>query len=68
MNQKYIWMCVEADEYELPLIVADSAKELARKMGLSVDTVTVAAYRGHSGKTTGRKFVKVRIDEEWQEQ
>ena len=25
---KYLWICVEADEYELPLAVADSAREL----------------------------------------
>ena len=67
MTQKYIWMCVEADEYELPLIVADSARELAEIVGLSVDTITVSAYRGYNGKASGRKFVKVRL-EEWQEQ
>lgn len=62
MKQRYIWMCVEADEYELPLIVADSARELAETVGLSVDTVTVSAYRGYNGKGSGRRFVKVRLE------
>lgn len=61
-KQKYLWMCVEADEYELPLIVADSARELAEAVGLSVDTVTVSAYRGYNGKASGRRFVKVRLE------
>lgn len=61
-KQKYLWMCVEADEYELPLIVADSARELAEMVGLSVDTVTVSAYRGYNGKASGRRFVKVRLE------
>ena len=32
-TSRYLWLCVEADEYELPLVVADSARELAQKVG-----------------------------------
>ena len=28
---KYLWLAVETDQYELPLVVADSARELAEK-------------------------------------
>lgn len=60
---KYIWMAVEADEYELPLCVADSAKELGAIYGVTADTVITLARASWSGKNTGRRFVKVRNDE-----
>lgn len=59
---KYIWMLVEADEYELPLVVADSAKELGDIVGVSRNTVMSSEYRHHTGRKTGTKFVKVRIE------
>ena len=62
-TRKYIWMAVTADEYELPMCVADSAKELGAKFGISADTVITLARGNWSGKTTGRKFVKVRNDD-----
>lgn len=60
---KYFWMAVEADEYELPLCVADSAKELGAVFGVTADTVMTLARANWSGRTTGRRFVKVRNDE-----
>ena len=35
-----------ADEYELPLAVEDTAAALARRLGVSEDTVRVMEYRG----------------------
>ena len=40
-----LWLCVTPDQYELPMIVADSAKELARKAGVTAETVFSAVYR-----------------------
>lgn len=57
-------MAVEADEYELPLCIADTAKELGEKYGVTADTVITLARANWSGKATGRRFVKVR-NEEW---
>lgn len=45
-KQQYLWMAVTADEYELPLIVEDTAAALARRLGISEDTVRVMEYRG----------------------
>lgn len=57
---KYIWLAVTADEYELPLAVADSAKELGNCFGLSAKTVTNSTLMKYDGSVSGRKFVKVR--------
>lgn len=60
---KYFWMAVEADEYELPLCVADSAKELGIIYGVTAATVMTLARGNWSGALTGRRFVKVRNDD-----
>lgn len=59
MSSKYLWMAVEADEYELPIAVADSARELGEIFGLKKDVIMTSALRGHSGKISGRKYYKV---------
>ena len=59
---KYIWMAVEADEYELPLCIADTARELGEKYGVTADTVITLERGKYSGKKYGRKYVKVRND------
>ena len=45
-QKRYFWLAVTADEYELPLAVEDTAAALARRMGVSEDTVRVMEYRG----------------------
>lgn len=62
-KQLYLWLAVTADKYELPLTVADSAKELGEIYGVSKQTVKNCVLRNVSGTRTGRKFVKVRIEE-----
>ena len=51
------------DEFELPMCIADSAKELGEKYGVTADTVITLARAHWSGRTTGRRFVKVRNDD-----
>ena len=60
---KYYWLAVEADEYELPLAVADTAKELGDIVGVSKSVVIDAVKDNRSGKISGRKFVKVERNE-----
>ena len=60
---KYIWMAVTADEYEMPLAVADTAKELGEIFGISGKTVMTMEFRQLEGKGMGRKFVKVDREE-----
>lgn len=64
MRKHFLWVAVTADEYELPLAVADTARELGDLLGLSKSTVDKGYREGLNGKLTGRKFVKVEI-EEW---
>ena len=45
-QKQYFWLAVTADEYELPLVVEDTAAALARRLGVSEDTVRVMEYRG----------------------
>ena len=45
-QKRYFWLAVTADEYELPLIVENTAAALARRLGVSEDTVRVIEYRG----------------------
>ena len=45
-KQRYLWMAVTADEYELPLAVEDTAAALARRLGVSENTVRTVDYRG----------------------
>ena len=56
---KYLWLAVTADEYELPLIVADTAQELADKFGITASSVMNCVIRQHGGRQNGYKYVKV---------
>lgn len=49
-KQRYLWLAVTADEYELPLVVEDTAAALARRLGVSEDTVRVMEYREKNEK------------------
>ena len=56
-------MCVEADEYELPLAVADTARELGEMCGTNKHNIETFISKNSNGRCSGRKFVKVRNDE-----
>ena len=53
-------MAVTTDKYELPLYVADNAKEMAEWAGVSENSIYVCISLGRTGKTRGCKFVKVK--------
>lgn len=57
-----VWMYVTKDKYELPLIVADTSAELARKLGIHPDRIRSALChaRQRGGKS---RYVKVNIDD-----
>ena len=38
-------MAVTNDEYELPILVCDTAKELAKKIGVKHNTISVFLWR-----------------------
>lgn len=59
--QKYLWMAVSNDEYELPLAVADTAEELGKMLGIHRITVMTNVLRTESGKISGRRIVRVEL-------
>ena len=59
-----VWMVVTKDEYELPVAIADTAKELARICGVSNRTVISGALRSKSGKVKKSRYIKVEIDDD----
>lgn len=71
MTQKhYLWMAVTSDKYELPLVVEESSTLLARKLGVSPNTVLKRAWLYRNGKLKMRgggrrctyRIVMVRMD------
>lgn len=58
-----IWMMVTLDKYELPLIVADSASELAKKVGVDKNTVMAAVSHVKNGRKNRSRYVKVEVDD-----
>lgn len=60
----WIWMLVTDDEYELPIVTADTAEELAKKMGLKNGKCVIREYhRQNEGipRKDGHKIIKVYI-------
>ena len=47
---KYLWMAVTPDEYELPMYVADTARELGEKYGVSKTAVAIAWILRHPAR------------------
>ena len=62
-SSKYYWIAVEPDEYELPLFVADTARELASKFDTTKHNVECNVLRGDNGRCSGRKFLKIRRED-----
>lgn len=59
--QKFIWMAVTPDKYELPVAVADTARELGNTLGVKENTIHSCIS---NAKKKGYKsiYVKVVID------
>lgn len=58
-----IWMKVTDDKYELPLVVANSAGELAKLTGQKRSSICSAIT--HANKRGGRcRYVRVKVDDE----
>ena len=60
----YIWMMVTRDKYELPLAIADTARELAKLTGYHVGSIVTGANGVKNGKLKRSYFRKVNIEEE----
>lgn len=57
-----MYIAITKDKYELPIAVADTAKELAEMVGTKPNTVLSAISHEHS-RGSNSMFKKVLIDE-----
>lgn len=57
----YIWMMVTRDKYELPLAIADTARELAELTGFNKNSIMRSVLTYEAGSKRSR-FRKVRVD------
>lgn len=62
--KRKIYMEVTQDEYELPIRIADSPRQLSRMCGVSVDVIYQAVSHWKKGDTARLRFVMVEVDEE----
>lgn len=63
-GSRVLYLAVTADRYELPIYVADTALELADVLGLSHKSVHSTFSKYASGELSGRRLMRVRIEEE----
>lgn len=56
-------MAVTPDKYEFPIFIEDSASLLASKLNIKCGTVLALEQRKKSGTVSGRRIVKVSLDE-----
>ena len=54
-------MAVTADEYELPLIVSDKVKDIAKYSGTSERNIYQGISHNFPGRKTKMKFIKVKV-------
>ena len=59
-----IWMEVTRDKYELPIVIADDAKELARITGADVRVIYSSASHYKRGDISKTRFHRIEIPEE----
>lgn len=61
MSTNKIYMAVTADQYEFPVLLADSLKELSICYGMSTRNMNSYIHRKMVRKKEGVKFVRVEI-------
>lgn len=59
MRSEYLWLAVTADEYELPIAVADTSIELGQMLGVSDSTIAASIKRKCDGSRNGYRYLKV---------
>lgn len=62
--KKKIWMEVTRDKYELPIRIADSAKELAEAAGTTLNNVRSAASHYKHGRHPVSRFHAIEAEED----
>lgn len=63
MQKRNLYLKVTNDKYELPLIVAEGAKELAEIEGVKVNTIYSSISHYERGDTKFTPYRRVRLEE-----
>jgi len=63
-KRNLFYMAVTPDEYELPICVRKTSREIAEVFGVTSNCVKSSISHGKSGKTSERKFVRVELEDE----
>lgn len=58
-----VWIKVSADEYELPVAIADTPSELARLCGTTANAISSTWSHFKKGKIKRSSYVKVKLEE-----
>ena len=58
-----LYMAVTADEYELPLIVSDKVKDIAKYAGTGESNIYQGISHDFPGRKTKIKFVRVDVND-----
>lgn len=61
---KYLYMCVSQDKYELPEAVADSVTELGRMVNVTPNLISSCISKVEHGVHKKSRFVKILIEKE----
>ena len=61
MKQKYVWVYVTDDEYELPLLITDTVQEMAELTGYKPRSIMTSYSHWKRGDYKTCRFRKVRI-------
>lgn len=59
---KALYLLVTEDEYELPIAVCDSIKELANTIGVNQNAITSCLCKYRKGKIKKSKYRKVLVE------
>ena len=60
----YVYMAVTADEYELPVAIADTIVALAKMMNTTDTAIRSSLYQEKIGRIKKARYKKVWIDDE----
>lgn len=59
-GKRYIWMMVTSDEYELPIVIADSSTKLAKIVGTDTSDVCAGARKREQGRFS--RYVRIELE------
>lgn len=59
-----VYMEITKDEYQLPVAVADTVKDLAKKIGTRANSISSALCKQRKGVHIKSRYIEVELDEE----